>query len=229
MTRTAMRVCALASVALLVGVTLQACSSDDNKPVSLTVNASEPTADQFKFDLPATVDGGVVKIDCKNTGKQPHELQLARVTDGTTPEQFQKDVLEAEGTPIPDYLLGAGGAGITPPGATTTFTQKLEAGTYIYFCTLGDGDAVHYKHGMLGSLKIQGDKGKGDLPKADASVKAKEYGFDISGLKAGANTVSFENTGQQFHHALFIPMAAGATLDDVKQFLASNGPPPEGQ
>ena len=120
MTRTAMRVCALASVALLVGVTLQACSSDDNKPVSLTVNASEPTADQFKFDLPATVDGGVVKIDFKNTGKQPHELQLARVTDGTTPEQFQKDVLEAEGTPIPDYLLGAGGAGITPPGATTT-------------------------------------------------------------------------------------------------------------
>ena len=88
---------------------------------------------------------------------------------------------------------------------------------------------MHYKHGMLGSLKIQGDKGKGDLPKADASVKAKEYGFDISGLKAGANTVSFENTGQQFHHALFIPMAAGATLDDVKQFLASNGPPPEGQ
>ena len=93
MTRTAMRVCALASVAPLVGVTLQACSSDDNKPVSLTVNASEPTADQFKFDLPATVDGGVVKIDFKNTGKQPHELQLARVTDGTTPEQFQKDVL----------------------------------------------------------------------------------------------------------------------------------------
>lgn len=221
----AMRVSAFAAVTLLVAVGLQACSSDDNKPVAITVTASEPTADQFKFDLPATLDGGVVKIDFKNTGKQPHELQLARVTDGTTPEQFQKDILEAQNAPIPDYLLDGGGVGITPPGGAATATQKLAAGTYIYFCTLGDGDAVHYKHGMLGSLKIQGDKGKGDLPKADASVKAREYGFDITGLKAGSNTVTFENTGKQFHHALFVPLAPGATFDQAKAQFESEQPP----
>jgi hypothetical protein len=210
---------------------IQGCSSDSKNPVALTVTASDSGATEFKFDLPATVDGGVVKIDLKNTSKQqPHELQFARVTDGTTPEQFQKDILESDGGPIPDYLLGAGGAGITAPGATTTVTQKLEAGSYIFFCSLGDGDDVHYKHGMLGSLKIQGDKGKGDLPKADASVKAKDYAFEISGLKAGNNSVSFENTGQQFHHALFVPLAPGATFDQAKAALASQeaptGPPP---
>lgn len=225
------RASAVLAVGLLALLGISGCSSDDNKPVSVSVNASEPSADQFKFDLPASIDGGVVKMDFKNTGKQPHELQLARVKDGTTPEQFAKDVLESEGSPIPDYLLGAGGAGVTPPGATTTVTQKLDAGTYVYFCALGDGDAVHYKHGMLGSLKVNGDKGKGDLPKADGSVKAKEYGFDISGLKAGSQTVSFENTGKEFHHALFVPLAAGATFDQAKAALNAppdqqTGPPP---
>ena len=223
------RALAVLAAGMLLVIGLQACSSDDNKPVSLTVSASEPSSTQFKFDLPATIDGGTVKIDFKNTGQQPHELQLARVKDGTTPEQFQKDILDAQGAPIPDYLIGpGGGAGVTPPGATTTVTQKLDAGTYVYFCALGDGDAVHYKHGMLGSLQIKGDKGKGDLPKADASVKTRDYGFDLQGLKSGANTVSFENTGQQLHHALFVPMAPGATLDQVKEFLASQGPPPAG-
>src|SRR6476660_9503372 len=132
----ATRVGAVVAAGLLLMIGLQACSSDD-KPVSVAVNASEPSANQFKFDLPASIDGGVVKIDFKNTGQQPHELQLARVKDGTTPEQFQKDILEAEGAPIPDYLIGpGGGAGVTPPGVTTTVTQKLDAGTYIYFCAL---------------------------------------------------------------------------------------------
>ncbi|MEO7428554.1 MAG: hypothetical protein ABIY48_04135, partial [Acidimicrobiales bacterium] len=111
------------------------------------------------------------------------------------------------------------------PGATATITQSLPAGTYLYFCTLGDGDDAHYKNGMLGTTTLTGDKGKGDPPKADASVKAKEYGFDISGLKAGSNTVSWENTGQQLHQALFVPLAPGATFDDAKAAFQSEGPP----
>ncbi|HEX4822047.1 MAG TPA: hypothetical protein VFV00_17715 [Acidimicrobiales bacterium] len=225
------RLVAVLGAGLLLTIGLQACSSDDNKPVSLTVNASEPSADQFKLDLPASMDGGVVKIDFKNTGKQAHELQLVHVKDGTTPDQFTKDVLEAQDAPIPDYLLGAGGVGAIGPGQSATTTQKLEPGSYIYFCSLGDGDAVHYKHGMLGSLKVDGDKGKGDLPKADASVKAREYGFDLSGLKAGSNTVSFENTGKEFHHAVIAPLAPGTTFDQAKAAMSAppdqqTGPPP---
>ena len=230
--RVSTRALAVLAAGLLLALGLQACSSDDNKPVSLTVTASDQSADQFRFDLPATTDGGVVKIDLKNTSQQPHELQLVHVKDGTSPDQLVKDVLDSEGAPIPDYFLGtAGGVGATAPGATTTVTQKLDPGTYIYFCSIGDGDAVHYKHGMLGSIQIKGDKGKGDLPKTDASVKAHEYGFDFSGLKAGANTVTFENTGQQYHHALFIPVAPGATFDQAKAAMLAppdqqTGPPP---
>ena len=217
------RALAVVAAGLLLTIGLQACSSDDNKPVSLTVNASEPSAGQYKFDLPATIDGGTVKIDFKNTGKEQHELQLVHVKDGTTPEQFTKDVLDSEEAAIPEYLLGAGGVGVINGGQSATTTQKLDAGSYIYFCTVGDGDAQHYKHGMIGTMTVKGDKGKGDLPKADGSIKAREYGFDLSGLKAGTNTVSFENTGKEFHHAFLAPLAPGTTFDQAK--AAFNAPP----
>jgi len=227
----ATRAGAVVAAGLLLMIGLQACSSDDNKPVSVSVNATEPSANQFKFDIPASIDGGVVKFDFKNSGKEQHEFQFVRVKDGTSVDQFTKDVLAAENSPIPDYVLGAGGVGVLNGGQSAATTQKLEAGSYIYFCQIGDGDAVHYKHGMLGELKVNGDKGKGDLPKADGTIKAHEYAFDLSGLKAGTNAVSFENTGKEFHHAFIAPLTAGTTFDQAKAALSlpedqQTGPPP---
>jgi plastocyanin len=228
----ATRAFAVVAAGMLLTLGLQACSSDSKDPVALTVTASEQSGGQMKFDIPATIDGGVVKITFKNTGTQPHELQLVRVKDGTTADQFVKDVLENESAPIPDYVLGpAGGAGPTAPGATTTVTQKLDPGTYVYVCSMGDGDAVHYKHGMLGTVTVKGDKGKGDLPKSTATVTAKEYGYDITGLKAGTNTVLWQNVGKELHMAMFIPMNPGTTLDQVKAAFSAppdqqTGPPP---
>ncbi|MEY2433888.1 MAG: hypothetical protein QOC92_3613, partial [Acidimicrobiaceae bacterium] len=223
--RSTARVMAVSAVALIGMLGIQGCSSDSKNPVALSVTASEPSAGKYAFDVPATLDGGVMKIELKNTGKEAHELQFAHVKDGTTQDQFLKEVLDTGGgatqPPIPDYLLGAGGVGAIAPGATATTTQKFEAGTYIFFCTLGDGDQVHYKNGMLGTTTLKGDKGKGDLPKADASVVARDYAFDISGLKAGSNTVSFENKGGQLHQAFFAPLAPGATFDQVKAAFLS--------
>jgi plastocyanin len=219
---------AVSTVALIAMLGIQGCSSDSKNPVALSVTASEPSAGKYAFDVPATLDGGVMKIELKNTGKEAHELQFAHVKDGTTAEQFVKDVLDTgngPAPPIPDYLLGAGGLGAIAPGATATVTQKFDAGTYVFFCTLGDGEKVHYKNGMLGTTTLKGDKGKGDLPKADASVTARDYAFDISGLKAGSNTVTFENKGGQLHQALFVPLAPGATFDEAKAALLSQGPP----
>jgi plastocyanin len=221
----------LAAVALIALIGAFTGCSDDKKPVALTVKASS-SGGQYSFDIPKEIDGGTVAVTLDNTDSSPHDLGLVRVKDGTSAQKFTDEVLAQEDSPIPDYLLGATGIGTTAPGTKVTATQKLEPGTYIYFCTFGEGDDAHWKHGMLGTVTVKGTKGKGDLPKSTASVSAKEYGFDISGLKAGANTLKFSNTGQQFHHAQFFPITSGSTLDDVKAFLSSSegpssgGPPP---
>ena len=57
-----------------------------------------------------------------------------------------------------------------------------------------------------------------------------EYEFTTDGLKAGASSVKFENTGKEFNHVIAAPMLPGKTVDDVTAFFAAEGdtggPPP---
>jgi plastocyanin len=203
------------------------CTSGGREQVTLTVTASEPSPGKYAFDLPSTIAGGVVKLTVENTAQAAHDLQLVRVKDGTAQGTVVDGLLDApDGAPLPDFLLGASGAGRITPGQTTTITEEFDPGTYVYFCTLGDGDGLHYKNGMLGTVIVTGDTAKGGLPKADATVRAKEYGFEISGLKAGSNPVTFENTGAEFHHAVFVPLGAGAMFDDAVTAFQADAPPP---
>ncbi len=210
-----------AVIALASGV-LAGCG-DDKKAVALTVKASEPSEGKYAFDLPATIDGGVVALTLDNVGTVPHEIAMVQVKEGTTPEQVTEDLLGNEGGPIPDYVLSVAGVGFAAPGKKATATQKIPAGSYVYFCTFGEGEGVHYKNGMLGSVTVKGDKGKGDLPEADGTIKATEYSFDVSGLKAGEHTYRFENTGKELHHAQLFPINDGATIDDVEAFFGTQG------
>ncbi len=140
-------------------------------------------------------------------------------------------MLAPEGAPIPEYVLGApGGLGGVGPSASGTSTISLEAGTYVYFCTFGD--PPHYQNGMLGEFTVTGRRiHRPNARQRRREVDASEYKFDVSGLKTGENTFTFANKGQQFHHLIAVPMAEGATLDDVNTFLQSedgggDAPPP---
>ena len=192
---------------------------------TLTVTASEPAEGKYAFDVPAEIEGGTVQITLNNTGAEGHEIGFARVSEGTTAQQFADDVLQSpDGSPLPDYLLGApGGVGGTAPGASANSTISLDEGTYVYFCTLGDPS--HYLNGMLGEVTVKGTANTDPLPQTTAEVDASEYKFDVTGLKAGDNTFTFVNKGNQFHHLIAVPMVPGATIDDVKAAFASDQEP----
>ena len=220
-----LRLAAIGAAATLTALGLTACGDDStssSEPTTLNVTASEPSQGKYSFDVPAELTGGTVTITLKNTGAEQHEFGLVRVKDGTTADQVAKDLLASEDSPIPDYVLGApGGSGGVAPGATGTSTISLEKGTYVYFCTFGDPS--HYTAGMLGEFTVKDIGSTAPLPTTSASVNASEYKFDVQGLKAGDNTFDFANKGEQFHHLIAVPLAQGATLDDVNEFLQSNG------
>ena len=227
------RFAAVCTAATLTMLGLVACGDDSassSEPATLTVSASEPSEGKYAFDAPAEVKGGTVELTFKNTGAEPHEFAIVKVTDGTTADELTKALFAEDGAPIPDSLIGApGGAGTLAPGATGVSTISLGKGTYVYFCTLGDA-APHWQNGMLGEFTVKDVASTAPLPDTSASVQPSEYKFDVSGLKAGENTFTFANKGEEFHHLIAVPMAEGATLDDVNQFLQSDGsgdaPPP---
>jgi plastocyanin len=227
---------ALALAALMGG--LAACgddSGDDAKssdqtdtgaPVELTVKASSSEG-KFAFDIPAEISGGVVALTLDNVDDQPHEIALLKVKDGTDPAGVST-WLDQEGAPIPDFFDDAvAGVGNAAPGAQATSTQVIDPGTYVYFCTFGDGDEVHYKNGMLGSVTVTDDKGTGDLPATEASITAEDWTLSAQHLQAGTNAVRFKNLGaNQIHHAQLFPLKEGATFDQALADLTSTSDAP---
>lgn len=238
-----MAVGALALTALVGG--LAACGGDDSddddegateevesEAIDLTVVASK-TGDKYGFDIPAEIDGGMVNLTLTNTDQEPHEIAMVRVDEASTPESITAALLDTEGGPIPEDIDASAGVGFAAPGQSVTASQKIEEGRYVYFCTFGEGDAVHYKNGMLGEVVVANEDGKGDLPDSVGSITAEDYTFTVEGLKAGTNKVRFENTGpDQVHHAQLFPIAEGATYEEALAFLLDDsgaepeGPPP---
>jgi len=178
-----------------------------------------------------------VRVEFKNSTKSPQEAQIVGVEGDHTFEDVLKVVdTEEEGQPIPEWLRGGGGVGEIGPGQSRYATQTLgEAGRkYYVFSTSGGEDEGRApspaRRGAVAELKVEGTAQDGELPSAPAKVTASEYTFETSGLKAGQNTIEFDNAGRELHHVLAFPFAKGASFAEVRKALTSEeepkGPPP---
>jgi hypothetical protein len=208
------------------------------------------TGKEYSFDLPSTITGGFVDLEFKNEGKLTHEAAFIKVTSDVPEEQFIKDLKAAsgeEGGPIANYLKPYAGPAEPKAGETQTVKQALPGGDYYVVCTLTDLDSVeggeeaeptgpplpqHFELGMLKKVTVDGPE-EVELPDSDVVVAAKEYSFDITGLKAGKNEILFRNDGpKEIHMAAALEFPEGvdeaAAAKAIEAFTASEGPPPAG-
>lgn len=212
-------VVAVAAVAV-GGFYLIATSSDSastsKSPSKLTIESVDLSQHDMRMRAPAQIDAGLVEIELRNRGDTAHDAQLFRVEgdrDGT-------DVIHALEAPDPDpkprWLRPAGGVAPTEPGETASVTQVLQPGTYYVADTQerivdGGGNLVNAaKHGIA-RVEVTGDETDAELPDTAATITAREYGFDVDGIVAGPNRLTFRNGGRQLHQvsAFRIPDGAG--------------------
>lgn len=217
------------AAALLAALSLSllpACGSDDESGGGGSGGSEEPTAVAVEITesgkkstvkFPKSVEAGLVELSYENSGKAPHSVQLARVDGDQTAAQVKKVGTE-EGAPIPDWIHGAGGVGTVAPGQSGTATVVLEPGSY--YAEDDEGD-----EGGIAKFEVTGEATESELPSTDATIVASEYKFETTGLKAGANTVTFDNAGEELHHAIAAPIAEGKSIADVKKFFMSDGRP----
>ena len=174
-------------------------------------------AGNVRYTAPRTVRGGLVEITLRNEGSAPHKAQLWRIEGDHTVEEALRIR-----HPQPAWLRTAGGVSLTRPKATSRSLQALPAGTYYVAENLG-------RPGAVARVAATGAAQADAPPKAPARVEALDFSFKVSGLRAGSNSVDFDNTGRQPHHAFFAPMRDGAAIADVRKFFSertSTGPPP---
>jgi hypothetical protein len=203
-------------------------TADSSETASVTFETTEPSKGKVAIAGPDTVEAGLTEITLKNSGKGPHDAQILRVEgDRTVDEVLSNSTDGKEGAPIPEWISGGGGLGTTAPGKSATVTQVLEPGTY-YVIDTESGQGSEKQNSRLGGvakLEVTGEQSTAKLPETDATITAKDFSFDASGIEAGTNTLTFANNGEQLHHLVAMPLAKGATIDQAKEFFTSDGEP----
>ena len=166
----------------------------------LTITVDDLGKGRFRYRAPRTVRGGLVEIRLRNVGEAQRKAQLWRIAGDHTVQE----ALRAR-PPLPDWLRTAGGVSLTRPKRTSRTLQLLPAGRYYVAATRGEP-------GEVASFTVTAPPRAPQLPRAPARVEALDFSFRVSGLRAGRNSVDFDNTGREPHHAFFAPMRADADL-----------------
>jgi plastocyanin len=227
----------IASIAVLAAVGLSACGGS-GKTEQLSVKEVQTGPKSYSYDGLKSLSGGTVKVTFTNAAKDAqHEFQVGRVDSGHSASEVKAVVAKlvtGNNVPIPSWLHPDGGVGATDPGKTATATLKLSKGQYYALDTQtpgqgGQNGPPFLTEGALAPFKVTSGSGA-SLPKTSATITAKDqpkdrFKFDVSGLRTGTNTVTFDNASKEYHHVLAVPLLPGKTLAEAKAALISNSPP----
>ncbi len=185
-------------------------------------------AEDFRFEGPEVLTGGVVRLQLHNHGNTLHHLQLLRLAQGKTPEDFFK-ALEARPGEFPDWSHFVGGPNAVVPNAQATATVDLKPGWYVLLCLIPDKTGKpHFQHGMVKTLQVTGNHGlpPGDFP-AQITVGQMDFGFLVAEqIRRGPATIKVHNQGTQPHELVLVELQAGHTIKDfATDVLETSGKP----
>lgn len=211
-----------AALALLLGMALLAPIAVSGGPATA---AAAPTKISVKFDektkkltgFPATLRGGLTTIALTG-GTYGVNLQLARLLSARTDAEIAKAVNSDDAPPTWATLHGGTASGART-GATRTVTVNLDKGNYIWIVFSDAGELE--KTSPWARFTVTGTKSATEPSGPKASVRTLEYGFTVSGLVAGKNTVVFTNGGKEWHHVIMQKLMPGKTLADFQKALAA--------
>ncbi len=196
------------------------------------------TATDYAFGMPDTIPAGLTTFRLVNQGKELHHASLVRLGEGKTAADFQAGLAAAmkRHAPPPSWMTFPGGPNAVTLGDTTSATQMLEPGSYVFVCWIPSLDGVpHVMKGMMHRLVVAAGAASSPAaaePATDVTIKLTDYDFQLSQpLTAGTHVVRVENTGVQAHEVVIAALTPGKTLQDFIAWEAGGekGPLPTGQ
>ena len=208
-------------LAMLAALALVSCRSD--KPPAAAAEAPDTAvaasaapaavtivATDFSFEAPAELPAGLTTFRLVNRGPQIHHVQLVKLGEGKTFEDFM-GALKAGGPP-PKWISMEGGPNPPEVGDTAVTTVALEPGNYAMICFVPGPDGVpHVAKGMARPLTVTAAAGgTGAEPEADVVMKLVDYDFELSKpIPAGRHTIRIENAGPQEHEVAIVKLDSG--------------------
>ena len=232
-----------AAVMCAAGLLLAACdrapATDDGAATAMSDTATElsPTighhvvdvaAGDFYYTMVDTVVAGATTFRLSDIGEELHHLQLVRLADGKTAEDF---VAESKGEVPPAWAEFVGGPNSpTPNAGVSTVTVNLTPGNYLALCVIPSPDGKpHVVKGMSKSLAVISDGNPAGMPATVDSVALTDYDFVFSRpLTAGQHLLTVTNTATQPHEIFIAKLNDGASVDDLIAWTGTMAGPPPG-
>lgn len=189
-------------------------------------NTVHLVAKDYSFDAPAQISAGLTTLHLMNQGKELHQAQLIKLTEGKTFEDFQAALKAMKpNTPPPSWVVFSGGPNAAAPGGTAETTQVIDAGNYVLLCFIPSADGVpHAMKGMVRGLVVApSSAAPAAEPTPTATITLADYKFDLpTPLKSGQNVVRVENVADQPHEVVVFKLAPGKTMKDFQAWLPNS-------
>ncbi|MFN8491283.1 MAG: hypothetical protein U0350_27040 [Caldilineaceae bacterium] len=215
----------------LLTLSLAACTPVATPPsAAAAIPSITIKAHDFAFDLPKSMNAGLVEIKMENDGKEPHQAQLARLNDGVTMAQFNAALKQGPDAMMP-LVSFVGGPGVIDPGnQDVDITVNLQPGHYVALCFMEGSDHVpHLAKGQIADFEVVAAQGQTAAePHTDQEVKMVDFSYALpQTIKPGKQTWKISNVGKQPHEITLMKLAAGKTMEDVMAFFQKpTGAPP---
>jgi hypothetical protein len=214
----------------LILVGLAACGGEDS---AATAEPREVrfTASDFAFEGPESIESGMITLVLDNTSETWHHLQLVRLPDDMSMEDFQAGLANMQpGSPPPAWWADAGGVNPPPPGEPARITMMVEPGEYAVLCLVDTPDKVpHVMKGMIRPLTVTASaEAPAPLPPSDMTLTLVDYAFSFSvPPTAGSHVIRVENGATQAHEIALFRFLPGKGMDDLMAWAEGyEGPAP---
>ena len=214
---------------LIASLTASACSPKDKTPgpnsATAAPNVVSLTATEYSLAAPDTIPAGWTTFRLHNHGTDVHYGHMVRLDPGKTVEELVAAYAEAIRTsgPRPKWVTRFGGPGGAAPGDSSSDTQYLEPGSYVWICPVEDDKGTpHFSKGefkpFVVSNQIVASRDAG--PKADMVISLMDFSFALdTPLVAGRHTIRVENAGAEPHDLVMIKLMPGKTIEDIQNWL----------
>lgn len=218
----------------LILVGLAACGgerSTSGGPAALTPHVVSFKAKDFAFEGPDTIEGGMVTFVLTDESPTWHHLQLIRLPEDMSYEDFVQGMASMQpGSPPPPWLVEAGGVNPPAPGQEARTTMLVEPGRYAVICVVDTPDHIpHVAKGMAKPLTVTPASGPiAPLPPSDLNLTLVDYAFSFSAPPtAGSHVIHVENQATQSHEFALFRFLPGKTMDDLMAWAQTyDGPAP---
>lgn len=218
--------CWIACAAVILGC------NPESQPPAQDLAAAEPhlvslAADEYAISAPDTILAGWTTFQMSNHGEGVHYGHMVQLDSGKTVEDLVNGYVEAIRTsgPRPKWVKRFGGPGGTAPGGTSSVTQYLEPGSYVWLCPVEDeAGTPHLAMGEVKPFVVRVSEQDGSdsaaPPQADMAIRLTDFSFSVdTPLESGRHTVRVENTGVEPHDLVLMRLMPGKTIEDLRTWL----------